>query len=285
MTLLSPLDGRVMFVLPAGDQTIIGTTETETRAHPDDVRASAADVAYLLASANAYFPGAALHAGDVIAAWAGIRPLAARQEGEGANAASREHAIVRGPGGMLTVSGGKLTTYRAMAQEIVALVLTALQRRAPRSATARLPLPGGGMDSLTGEIDRAALAVAGSAAAGSNTKAIAERLVHAYGSEWPRVWEWVAGDARLAVPLVAGLPYTGADVMHAVHAEQAWTLADILMRRTHVAYESTDHGVAVAERVASLVAPALGWDDRRRREEVARYAEDARRVFAIDAVE
>ena len=100
LTLLSSVDGRVMFIIPAGTHTIIGTTETATRAHPSEVRASLSDVDYLLASANAFFPGAQLAREDVVSAWAGIRPLVASGYGHGdANSASREHAIHTSPTG------------------------------------------------------------------------------------------------------------------------------------------------------------------------------------------
>ncbi|HEX6059255.1 MAG TPA: glycerol-3-phosphate dehydrogenase/oxidase, partial [Gemmatimonadaceae bacterium] len=102
VTLLSPLDGRVMFVLPAGRHAIVGTTDTETQATPDDVRATTADIDYLLRSANAFFPEARLGRDDVVAAWAGVRPLVASQYGAGTTAASREHALARGPSGLLS---------------------------------------------------------------------------------------------------------------------------------------------------------------------------------------
>src|SRR5262245_53627118 len=118
LTLLSPLDGRVMFVLPlAGDEhTVIGTTDSYTTASPDDVRASEADVEYLLESANRFFPEARLARADVVSAWAGIRPLVPTGKPQRRNgnpsSVSREHAITRGEHGVVTITGGKLTTYR-----------------------------------------------------------------------------------------------------------------------------------------------------------------------------
>jgi glycerol-3-phosphate dehydrogenase len=140
LTLLSRLDGRVMFVLPAGDQAIIGTTESYTDAHPDDVRASEADVAYLIGSANAAFPDAALTRDDVVAAWAGIRPLIATDSAAGS--ASREHTILESPGGVIAIVGGKLTTYRLMAAQVVDRAMRRLARPFVRSTTATTPLPG-----------------------------------------------------------------------------------------------------------------------------------------------
>ncbi|MEQ1689950.1 MAG: glycerol-3-phosphate dehydrogenase/oxidase, partial [Gemmatimonas sp.] len=120
VTLVSPVDGRVMFVLPAGVHAIIGTTERPARQGPDEIRATEQDVAYLLRTANARFPNAQLTMDDVISAWAGIRPLAAMRAGErSANTASREHAIAHRDDGLVSVTGGKLTTFRSMAADVL----------------------------------------------------------------------------------------------------------------------------------------------------------------------
>ena len=114
VTLISDVDGRVMFCLPAGPQAIIGTTDTWTDESPETVQASAADVDYLLRSANAYFPDARLTSEDVISAWAGIRPLASAGSSN-PSAVSREHNIATDRSGVINVTGGKLTTFRSMA--------------------------------------------------------------------------------------------------------------------------------------------------------------------------
>jgi len=284
LTLLSPLDGRVMFVLPAGAQTIVGTTETPTDAPPDDVRASADDVAYLLRSANAFFPDAHLTPDDVVSAWAGIRPLVASafggNGGNGAAAAaasraSREHAIERSPAGVVTVSGGKLTTYRAMACEVVDEVERALGRDRPTpSRTAALPLPGGDVASLDDELDAARAAL--------GDPAVAARLVHAHGSRWRAVWALAAGDPSLATPVAPGLPYLRAELVWAVERETARTLADLLVRRTHVAFETADHGRAAAVGAAWVVAPLLGWDDAARAAALREYERETERMFGIE---
>jgi len=141
VTMLSPTDGRVMFVLPAGEQTIIGTTDTETDESPDEVRASRADVQYLLDAANAYFPAAKLTPDDVVAAWAGIRPLIASGNTRSPAQASREHAIATGPRGVIQVTGGKLTTYRAMSEEVVNVVQKRLGRPLTPASTSTRMLP------------------------------------------------------------------------------------------------------------------------------------------------
>jgi glycerol-3-phosphate dehydrogenase len=243
VTLLSAIDGRVMFVLPAGAHTIVGTTDTETTTGPDEIRASSSDVGYLLESVNAAFPAAALAPSDVVSAWAGIRPLIASGRTGDAGSASREHEIVRGPSGVFTVSGGKLTTYRAMAAEVVDAIETALNRAPSPARTGAEALPG------------------------------AERL--------SAIAALAAAEPALAEPLVPPLPYRAADLVYAVRCEHALTLSDLLMRRTHVAFEMRDGGIAAAPRAAAIVARALGWDAGASRAAVDAYAADAQRVFAI----
>ena len=282
LTLLSPLDGRVMFVLPAGEHSIIGTTDTPTTASPDEVRASEADVEYLLRSANAFFPSARLRRADVVSAWAGIRPLVASGFRDGAGSAapataSREHLIERGPGGVIAVSGGKLTTYRSMAAEVVDAAERALGRQHVASRTAEERLPGGDLDSLAAEV-AAARAAAGDARVG-------ERLATAYGGRWREVWALAAAEPGLAAQLAPGLPYIGAELAYAAEREMACTLADLLVRRTPLAYDLRDAAVSVAPAAAAIVAPRLGWDAPRVAAEVERYRREAARLFAIDARE
>ena len=138
IVMLHPRDGRVMFALPAGNQAIIGTTDTFTNVSPDEIRASEADVAYLLEATNAYFPDARLTRGDVIAAWAGIRPL---MPTKGSSvSASREH-LIRSDAGSVRITGGKLTTYRIMATQAVDAAARLLGKSLPKTRTGTRPLP------------------------------------------------------------------------------------------------------------------------------------------------
>lgn len=141
VTMISPDDGRVMFVLPSGDETIIGTTDIRTDESPDNVRASDAEIDYLLRAVNAYFPDAGLNVGDVISTWAGIRPLATAPPGTSPSSISREHRISRDSLGTIVVTGGKLTTYRSMAAEVVDTVQRFLGQKVLRSPTDTVMLP------------------------------------------------------------------------------------------------------------------------------------------------
>ncbi len=279
ITLLSSVDGRVMFVLPADRHAIIGTTETATQVHPSEVRASEADVAYLIHSANAFFPEARLTRDDVISAWAGIRPLVARgyAGSEGAGSASREHAIDVSPTGVIAISGGKLTTYRIMARDVVNAVERQLGVSHRKTVTDSLPLPGGDMASMEAE-RKAALSEVGS-------EEVALHLVRAYGRRWRQVWNLTREEASLAQPLVEGLPYLRAEAAHGVAHEFVHTLADLLTRRLKVAFERRDLGAQAAQAAAEVMAPRLGWDADETRRQLEAYARDAARLFGVDPAE
>ncbi len=278
ITITSPVDGRVMFVLPAGVHTIIGTTERPAHSGPDDVRANRQEVSYLLRSANARFPYANLTSEDVIAAWAGIRPLAASATGSARDtgSASREHSIVRAANGLVTVTGGKLTTYRAMAVDIIDRATGKPANKNAADRSQHEPLPGGDMVSLE-QTEHDATATCGDAAVG-------ERLARAYGSRWRNVWSYAQRDSSLRMRLSDQLPYLVAEVAHAIEREGACTFADLLVRRTHIAFETRDHGVGVAERIAPLVATLLGWSDSRRDAELASYQREVTRLFSVDEI-
>jgi len=241
ITIISEVDGRVMFCLPAGPQTIIGTTDTWSDESPEDVHASTSDIDYLLRSANSCFPGARLTFDDVVSAWAGIRPLASG--GSNPTAVSREHSIIVDDAGVIHVTGGKLTTYRAMAAEIVDRVQEALGQRKRRAPTDTTQLPGGDRDDQIGKLER--------------------------------------DDPRLSKFLVPELPYTGAHLAYAVTREKGQTLSDLLIRRTHLAFETRDHGRSIAPQAADIVAPWLGWNDQTKGARVHEFEEDVGRIFAI----
>jgi glycerol-3-phosphate dehydrogenase len=271
LTLLSPIDGRVMFALPSTATTIIGTTDTPTDERPDDVRASPEDVNYLLAAANLFFPRARLTSGDVVAAWAGIRPLIAAGFTRDPASASREHRIDRSSTGLISISGGKLTTYRAMSAQVVDVVETALGRVPSRSNTDREHLPGGDIRSLD-EARRAAELEVGDAV-------VARRLVEAHGSRWHDVARLTAEEPALARRIVRELPYLLAEVVYAVEFEMAETLGDVLIRRLRIAYETADHGRSAARVATAVLAGRLGWDNARSRAELARYEAETERIF------
>ncbi|MBI3790926.1 MAG: glycerol-3-phosphate dehydrogenase/oxidase [Gemmatimonadetes bacterium] len=273
ITVISGVDGRVMFVLPAGPHAIIGTTDTPTDEPPDQVRASEADIRYLLDSANLAFPEARLVRDDVISAWAGIRPLIASGNSGNPSSASREHQITTSASRMVSVTGGKLTTYRSMSAEVVQAAARASGQRIPRSRTADRPLPGGDLRSVR-ELERAVADQVGA-------EDIAQHLVESYGSEWESVWRLTEARPAWRERVASGLPTPWASVAWAVREEMALTLADVLVRRTKLAYQLRDHGVAVAPTVAELMGAELGWTRAGVELAVAEYGLEVERLFGV----
>ena len=278
IALTSPIDGRVMFILPWGDLSYIGTTDTDTTDEPDTVRATAADVIYLLRSANAYYPEARLQSSDVVSTWAGLRPLLRADHAASPSAVSREHRVVDSPSGLISIVGGKLTTYRVMAAQVVDHVARRLQRLdgrplSPRASTHKEPLPGGAAHDLAilaQEIEREGF-----------TGEVAEHLVRRYGSEAPAVARLARSDVALRRPIVPGHPALRAEMVHAIRREMAVTLSDLLVRRTHVFYETPGHAVAEAPELVELAAEELGWDAARKAVELTAYLRDVEQSLAF----
>jgi glycerol-3-phosphate dehydrogenase len=264
----SPIDGRVMFVLPWGDLSYIGTTDTDTSEGPGDLSVTAHDIVYLLRSANSRFPSARLSVDDVRATWAGLRPLVVERDQRSASSRSREHAIVHGSGGMLTVAGGKLTTYRSLAAQVVDQAMRELRHRdgRPRHAEARTdeePLPGGEAADLSQFRERG-LELGIPAAS-------VDHLLRHYGTEAAGIFNLGGADRRLLRQLLPPHPAIEAEVVHAVRRELAQTVEDVLVRRFHLYYEHPEQGVPAARRVAQLMGDEHGWDNSRIEEEARRY--------------
>lgn len=261
LTLLSPIDGRVFFVLPSGATTIVGTTDTDYDGAPEAVCATPADIAYLLESANAYFPAARLAPNDVIAAWAGIRPLIGGDPRH-PDALSREHAVTTTAPGLITVSGGKLTTYRLMARDTVNAVQRALGKPVHEAATGTVPLPGGDV-ALDAQLDVAARR--------TGSHVMAAHLINRYGSEWTDVWSLAEADPALALALAPPHPHVRAEISWAVAREMALSLGDALIRRLALAWQLADHGAAVA----NAIARDYGWTAA----DVTAYTRDTTAMF------
>jgi glycerol-3-phosphate dehydrogenase len=279
-----PTDGRVLFAIPWGDRTYLGTTDTDWAGDPAAVAADAADVDYLIDAGNSYFPSAALTRDDVIATWAGLRPLIS---GEGsASSVSREHEILVDPDGLITIAGGKLTTYRKMAKELVdagvALIrIVAGPDFSPGDAhTAREPLPGG-RDWPEGEDDESQVAARVKDAGGAAIDdASALLFARTYGTVGVAVAAHMASDPSAAEPLVPGRPERMAQVDHAVDNELALTLCDVMVRRTQLHFRDNDQGLGAAEAIAARMAGRLGWSDERRTAELANYRAEVARTRA-----
>ncbi len=273
-----PDDDRVLFAIPWGDRTYLGTTDTDYEGDPSAVAATLEDVDYLIDAASSYFPGHPLGREDVIATWAGIRPLMAPQ-GESADlsesSVSREHQILIGQDGLITIAGGKLTTYRRMAAEVVdtAVRMLELERGPldlPGAATGKEPLPG----AIGWPEDDDHAHVADEVAKAGHPRVpedVARHLADHYGMCALEIARAMAKDAKLAARLVPGRPEVVAQVDWAVREELAATVCDVMIRRTQLFFRDFDQGLGAARQVADRMAELLGWDEAQKVKELARY--------------
>ena len=244
-------DGRSMFAVPWGPVTVLGTTDSPFDGSIDAPAVDDEDVRYMLSAVN-WSLGLDVAPADVISAWAGLRPLLAGAGGPGTRTAdlSRKHHLSVSGAGLVTITGGKMTTYRRMAADTVDLVCSRLGIRA-RSRTKRLPI------GLTRPLE-GLLAETRTVAEGLGLPPdVATHLVESHGDLAPGVLEFVAADASLGEPLVKGLPWIAAEAVWSVRREMAMTLSDVVERRTRLSL--ADAAAGLDSRAAELAGRGLGW--------------------------
>jgi len=259
-------DGGHFFVLPWRGHSIIGTTDEAYDGAPDDFRVTEADIAGLLATVNKHLPAAQLGRDDVLHFYGGLRPLV--DDGASTYDASRrsevcDHAALGGPRGLLSAVGGKWTTSRHLAEQVVDLALRKLGRKRVACSTAVTPLPGGAIGNFR------AFVGAGIRRHPGHDPALIEHLARNYGGRMGEVLRLADADASLARPLADGLSEIGAQVVHAVRAEMAVSLADVVLRRTGLGTLGNP-GEAALMAAARFMGGLLGWDRVERLRQVER---------------
>ena len=272
-----PKDRRSIFVVswPGTDLVYLGTTDTDYTGPLDDPACTPEDVDYLLDAANAVTTSHLTRA-DVTGVWAGLRPLLAqpakgRHVSERTADLSRRHTVKTSPEGVVTVTGGKLTTYRKMAQDTVDAAVRVLGEspRQRRCVTKSLRLLG----ATTRTRDPVAQAQPQA------------RLLGRYGTEMSAVYAVAEGRPELLDPVVEGLPYTAAELLYAVREEMACTLDDVLSRRTRARIQRAHATMAAATAAADLLAPDMGWDEREAADQVARFVESCQKELLTAGLE
>lgn len=242
-------DSRMMFAVPAGEFTYVGTTDTDFTGDPRSVGVDASDVAYILEATNRTFPKAQVTSDDVNSTWAGLRPLVRPEGGKSPSATSRDYTLNRGQSGLFSVAGGKLTAFRHMASHIVDVVFPETKGDHLRASMA--PLPGASASMLTEE------QVSALAAQSRTPLTRVARLAEQYGSNFKRVVAELpeGGDATRS----AEHQWLSAQLRHAVKHEMAVRLEDVLARRTETFLFTAGNGRAYVESLAQEMGEMLGW--------------------------
>jgi glycerol-3-phosphate dehydrogenase len=264
-----PKDRRSIFVVPwpETDLVYVGTTDTDYQGSLDDPSCTPEDVDYLLEAANNVTTSHLTRA-DVTGVWAGLRPLLVPSDkgghvSERTADLSRRHTVRTSGHKVVTVTGGKLTTYRKMAQDTVDAVVGLLGEspKTRRCVTKTLRLRG----ATPATKDPVAMARPHS------------HLLSRYGTDGAAVLALAEGRPELLEPVIAGLPYIGAELIYAVREEMAQNLDDVLARRTRAMIQRAQPTIAAAQSAAMLIAPELGWDAHHAAEQAARFIESCQK--------
>ena len=278
------IPGRVVFIIPWPGHWIIGTTDHSDSRSPEWISAPEADVDELLETVNRQIE-IDLTKGDIVGTYAGMRPLVGDPGGSTVKA-SREHRVAADASGLVRISGGKYTTYRVMARDVVDASLGKRDARRRKSMTAELPLVGAAprdeLDAVAASLERPLRDAAASRGDANATwpGRVARRLADRYGREAADVMA-LASELDLASPLGDGVDHLGAEVAWAARHELALTIDDVLARRMRLAQELPDRGASIAPRVAVILGDELGWDAARQSAEVDAFLQSARREYGL----
>lgn len=253
----------VLFVIPWDNHWIVGTTDTDwdlDLAHP---AASRRDIDYLLERVNEVLSSPLRHE-DIEGVYAGLRPLL-QGEDDATSQLSREHAVSQSVSGLITVAGGKYTTYRVMAKDVVDVIAHGLEQKVPECCTHETPLIGAA--GYRAHWNRREVLADQS---GLHVNVI-ERLLNRYGSRALELLELIADKPSLGEPLEGATSYLAVEIHYATSHEGALHLDDALTRRTRISIETFDRGVLAARPTAEIMAGLLGWDEATTAGEIHHY--------------
>ena len=265
----------VLFLIPWLDKWIVGTTDTPYEGDRAEPVATSEDVKYILDQANRVLEKK-LEANQIIGVFAGLRPLVANNRNASTTKLSREHTVDRPAPGFVSVAGGKYTTYRIMAKDVIDKAVIELRKLTQGSVTEKLPLVGAdGYFALIQQAENIAQE------SGLELKTVIH-LLNRYGGLISEILDLILESPELAMKLDKHLPYLRAEIVYAVTHEGARSVDDVLSRRTRLAFEAVDHGVHLVEEIAGLIAPILNWSTRERNNSISEYEEMVKReVVAV----
>jgi glycerol-3-phosphate dehydrogenase len=271
-------DKRILFVVPWESRVVFGTTDTGS-GDLDHPTATPEDIAYLLKYINLYFK-VHLTEENIISVYAGYRPLVKPHSKSGGSTAkiSRSHEVLQSPSGLVSIVGGKMTSYRRMAQDTVD-VLSRRDGAKPLHPTMSLRLQGSaGWPKAQRELETRGVSL-------GLTPQVIQHLINSYGSEASTLMDLIAGDASLARLLIEDLPYIYAEVQYASCNEMAMTPYDFLARRTSITLVDRQRGLGIVDEVAALMAKEHGWSFEQQQAMVDAYRTDIQSQIDAEKVQ
>jgi glycerol-3-phosphate dehydrogenase len=244
-------DVSVLFIIPWGEQWIVGTTDTDYQESKEEPLASSDDVSYIINQANRVLEPK-LRRDQVIGVFAGLRPLVSTDPDSPTTKLSREHVVDSPTPGFVSIAGGKYTTYRVMAEDAVDEAINHLRRIVPDSTTENLAIIGAeGYSVLINKIPKLATEY------GLSEETI-RHLLDRYGSLFDEVLAPAKDDSTLLEPLIEGLLYIKAEALYAITHEVALSIDDLLSRRTRIAFEANDSGLSITSYLGELLGKFAG---------------------------
>jgi glycerol-3-phosphate dehydrogenase len=269
---------RFYFIVPWHGAVNIGTTDNDYVGDKDSPHAESDEVSEILDAVNAYFPAARLGQSDVISSWAGLRPLISGKNARKTADISRKEELFETEDGLISISGGKLTTYRLMAERTVSLAAQRVRERfsivSSDAYTDELPISGGSM--TRGELAREARRIAKSEKLSDETS---RHLGFTYGSDCYQIIKLIREQEHLREPVVEGLPHIRAELVYAARNEMAVALTDVLVRRTRLAILAGQDSVRCAAAAAELMARELEWSDEEVKKQIAQFTAEFDREY------
>jgi glycerol-3-phosphate dehydrogenase len=265
-------DGRVLFAVPWFDRLLVGTTETEVSTD-DEMSVTKEEIAYVLRHLNHYLE-TPVSAEQIVSGTAGMRPLVSTSNARATSKLARDHEVeLDEKSGLISIMGGKWTTYRAMAEDTINQVEKRLGKAAAPSRTKDHLLAGG--EQYTPDYAKSLVTKFGI------SEDVAEHLALKFGVRATAVLELVSQDPELGRPIVRGFAPIRAEVIYSVREEMAMTIEDVLARRTGLELLDWRAAREAAALTGSLIARELGWGAERTKSEVENYRDRITRLLAI----
>jgi glycerol-3-phosphate dehydrogenase len=257
-------DVSVLFIIPWGEQWIVGTTDTDYQESKEEPLASSDDVSYIINQANRVLEPK-LRRDQVVGVFAGLRPLVSTDPDSPTTTLSREHVVDSPTPGFVSIAGGKYTTYRVMSEDAVDEAINHLRRIVPDSTTENLAIIGAeGYSVLINKIPKLAKEF------GLSEETI-RHLLDRYGSLFDEVLAPAKEDTSLLEPLIEGLLYIKAEALYAITHEAALTIDDLLSRRTRIAFEANDSGLSITSYLGELLGKCVGLEKKEIAKSITEY--------------